>query len=294
MNLCELLRMRNREVYAALTKHRVKAVRHQDHPNRDIHALYEKGCLEIYQQYQKGPIFEKCDFVVSFLGVESTHAKFTGMFRRMGRGITRSHSGFRYPTGPKDLLESVRKSRYWYQLEKIEGNSGFADLKDRLIIDWGQSTRSWHQWLQVQGKDVVEILPEQTKRNFPGYFHVCERYEDICKILKNKSSHRDWHDALSEVAGVYLILDANTGKQYVGSAYGQRGILGRWNRYVQRPHGDNKRLKEIIANNPAAAKNFQFTILHIMSLESSPKEVIECEQFFKKKLGSNAFGLNSN
>src|SRR5260370_26342977 len=124
MNLCELLGMRNVRVSTALTKHRVKAVRHQDHPGRDVHGLYKKGYLDIYQQYQRVRIFENCDYVVSFLGVEGTYAKFTGMFRCIGRGITRSHSGFRQPKGPKELLDSLRKSRYWYQLEKVGGDSG--------------------------------------------------------------------------------------------------------------------------------------------------------------------------
>jgi len=37
---------------------------------------------------------------------------------------------------------------------------------------------------------------------------------------------------LASVAGVYLILDTETGYQYIGAATGKDGIWGRWSKYI--------------------------------------------------------------
>lgn len=45
--------------------------------------------------------------------------------------------------------------------------------------------------------------------------------------------------------GVYLITDINSGKMYVGSAYGENMILGRWENYIANGNGGNTELKKI-------------------------------------------------
>ena len=44
---------------------------------------------------------------------------------------------------------------------------------------------------------------------------------------------------------VYLIVDTKTGKKYVGSAYGDNMLLGRWRNYIANGHGGNKLLKSL-------------------------------------------------
>jgi hypothetical protein len=57
------------------------------------------------------------------------------------------------------------------------------------------------------------VPPKSTARHpFRGYYNVCLPYSELKKIVTNRSN-REWHDALSEVAGIYLILDTQTGKQ---------------------------------------------------------------------------------
>jgi len=82
--------------------------------------------------------------------------------------------------------------------------------------------------------------------------------------------------------------------QYVGSAYGEEGILGRWKHYAKTAHGDNQELKRILAADPEAANRFRFTILRTLPRTLTMNEVIEHEGRYKKKLGSRAFGLNVN
>jgi len=98
---------------------------------------------------------------------------------------------------------------------------------------------------------------------------------------------------LSVTKGIYLISDTNTGKLYVGSAYGEDGIWGRWKSYVStNGHGNNKTLKELVENNPNYGNNFQFSILIPQTITAD--EAIRKEPLFKNKLGARTFGLNNN
>jgi hypothetical protein len=113
-------------------------------------------------------------------------------------------------------------------------------------------------------------------------------------MVKNRDAHREWHRMLASVAGVYLVLDTKTGNQYIGSAYGEGGILGRWRSYAQTVHGGNKKMRALAAERPKLAGDLQFAILQTLPLASTAKEVIEHEVRHKTKLGSRAHGLNSN
>ena len=100
---------------------------------------------------------------------------------------------------------------------------------------------------------------------------------------------------LSAVAGVYLIVDMTAGNQYVGSAYGKNGIIGRWTRYTQDGHGGNAKLQERLSERGSDnAANFSFNILQTVSTSLSRREVIARENTWKDKLGSRVFGLNLN
>ena len=95
-------------------------------------------------------------------------------------------------------------------------------------------------------------------------------------------------NALSSVNGIYLIRDKSSGKLYVGSAYGEDGLYGRWLNYAHNGHGGNKELKGLDPN------QFEFSILEIIPPTSSAEEVIHRENRWKEKLGTRAFGLNAN
>ena len=113
-------------------------------------------------------------------------------------------------------------------------------------------------------------------------------------IFKAPEANREWHRMLSAIAGVYLITDMVTGKQYVGSAYGAEGILGRWATYVRTFHGGNALLRDLVEAHSSYARNFQFTILRTLPASLTKNEVLEFEQLYKRKLGTRAFGLNAN
>ena len=280
MNIVELLKLRGLD-----TEKSTKMIRHTDHGDYLISEM-TRAQLEFYQQCQSEQVFSYCDYIVSFLGVERTKAKFIGVYKvKDEERLKRKHLPENYP-----YPQIVKGTRYFYKLKKV---AGFEDLENRVIIEWGKATQAWAQWLTK--KEVVEILPGGYVRPFPGYLDFILKFDELSRIVDSPDSNRVWHTMLSTVAGVYLIVDTITGNQYVGSAYGKNGIMGRWTRYSKDGHGGNAKLQELLNKRGSKyAANFSFTILQTVSTSLSRREVITHENIWKGKLGSRAFGLNLN
>jgi fatty acid/phospholipid biosynthesis enzyme len=66
---------------------------------------------------------------------------------------------------------------------------------------------------------------------------------------------------LENQKAVYLITDKSNGKMYVGSAYGETMLLGRWKSYIHNGHGGNIELKNIEFEH--IQNNFEYSILDI-------------------------------
>ncbi|MBA3850585.1 MAG: excinuclease ABC subunit C, partial [Opitutus sp.] len=276
IDLCELLHARG---LPRSTK--VKLVRHQS-SEWSIPELIARGQFETYQSNQGRPIFN-CEFIVSFLGERHAQARLLGVYRV--ENVTRDPARL-WPSGY--LYPEMRPGPLWYQLAKLPA---FAALENRVVIDWGASPRMWHQWLKE--REVIEVLPDGYVRDFPGYDEVVLNYAELQHIVAKPAAHREWHRALSSVAGVYLITDTRDGLQYVGSASGASGLLGRWSDYARTGHGGNKLLRQLIARDADAALHFQFSILRIMVPTTPRDDILKAESSMKRKLGSRAHGLNT-
>ena len=81
---------------------------------------------------------------------------------------------------------------------------------------------------------------------------------------------------------------ADNGDQYIGSATGDEGFIGRWSSYFSNGHGGNILLKKHMH------KNYKVSILEVVSDDMSIGEIISRENFWKEKLGTRAHGLNAN
>jgi hypothetical protein len=279
LSIIEFLKLRGLD-----TKKKIKLVRHKDE-RCDVDQLYRLGQIEIYQSYQKNDIFKDCEYIVSFIGFEGSLARLIGVYKVKGRKSTAE-----VPL-PKDFIfpEMIETDKVYYDMEEV---TGFDDLKNRVVIEWGKSALAWHQWLV--DKEVVEILPIGYVKPFPGFLDFTLLYDELVCICENPKANKEWHQMLSSVAGVYLILDTDDGRQYVGSAYGRDGIMGRWQQYAQNGHGNNLKLKQVIGTNINRAKKFQFTILRTLEKTLTRDEILKYEVDYKNKLGTRAFGLNSN
>jgi hypothetical protein len=92
-----------------------------------------------------------------------------------------------------------------------------------------------------------------------------------------------------------MIIDGNSGKLYVGSAYGPEGIWGRWSTYATTYHGGNEELIKLFnENGEEYFYRFKYLVLQVLPMNLSDKEVIEKESYFKKRFLTREFGLNNN
>ena len=266
---------------------RVKLIRH-NLTKEEVAANYERGYLELYQSVQNHARFRNCDMVISFLGTEGTNGVFQGCYRV---GDSKLYIRAQFPEDFTPDSGMAEDKSVVYELVKTDL---LADMKDRLVIDWGKGTINFCQ-NGTTAKEVLEIRPAMSEISFTSYDRVLLSFETLHKIVYNKAAYKEWEEKLSAVAGVYLITDTKTGKHYVGSASGEQGgIWGRWSEYARTKHGGNKRLKELIAADADYCNNFQYSILEVFPIKRDRHEVLEYEQLYKKKLWSIQFGLNDN
>jgi hypothetical protein len=248
-------------------------------------SCYENNFIEDYQKIQSKSFFNNCDFVLSFISEPGTSAKFIGFYKVGSRKpikTTFMPIGFPVP-------EMFSEDEYFFDLEPLDI---MADLKNRLIIEWGKATVSWKQ--RATNEKAVIAIQTNPKYSFLGYDKTVLNYTELKEIMTDKILYENWHTALASVYAIYLITDKTDGKQYVGSAYGDGGLLNRWKCYIDNKHGGNKKLKEVICNYPERYENFQFSILQILPKTITQEEVNKIETQFKRKLLSKEFGLNAN
>jgi hypothetical protein len=283
MNLNELVKMRGFDI-----KKRIKLVRHKE-KGFDVNSLYKQGMIDIYQSIQSKDVFRDCDVILSFIGIEESKAVYIGAYE-IGTKLNFSKENIPEYFPYKDMFE--KDFYYQYQLNKI---NLLEDMVDRLVIDWGKSAINWQQWLyEDKPKQIIEVLPQGYVKDFPGFDEIILTYDELKTIVKNPDANKVWHTMLASVSGVYLIVDMTDGSQYVGSAYGKNGILGRWNEYVDKKHGGSARLEALLIVEPNRYYMFQFTVLRTLPKSMMSNQVIAYEQMYKQKLGSRAFGLNGN
>ena len=268
------------------TSSRIKIVRHID-KKINIESLILKNYFELYQKIQNKRIFNNFDHIISFIASSKTKAKFYGIYQV--NGLTQ----LRADLIPVDVpyREQWLNNEYYYNLKRLEE---YDFLRNRLIIEWGKSAISWHQKLLPEDKEVLEIRPKgESLEVFDDYLDFTLTYEQLSYIVNNSDANYEWRARLSAVAGVYLILDSKTGQQYIGSAYGSKGIWGRWEEYATNGHGNNKTLVSILNENPKRRDDFVFSILQILPKSCAKEKVIKIEHKYMIKLGTKLTGLNN-
>lgn len=263
-------------------KAKVKLVRHKDSTGQVYEMYrYKKDEFQIYQGEQVRPLFKGVDYIVSFVGESGRLSRFVGVYKVTGVKTRKN----------KDKNKKKYPIIYTYGLKE---ENGFEDLIDRVIIDWGDGTRRWDQWMdRVKSKPVVEIQPGLHFKQFKDYFDFILDFDELKEIVENE--YPIWKRMLSATKGIYLIADSTNGNQYVGSAAGDDGIWGRWKTYVStNGHGGNDELKKLVKKDPNYGNNFRYTILMLLPKTTTRDQALVKETLFKKKLGSKAFGLNNN
>lgn len=272
------------------SKH-VKLVRHIDH--RDVKLIGDKEYQDslynlyrsqpdvflTYQNEQDTAKFNKVDYIVSFIGEENSTARFIGVYQKMGQ-------------------EEKEGGRSLFDFRKV---SGFEILEEKVIIDWGDNAISWHQWW-----DNIKYVIRIDRGMSEGEIPVFHSYEDVMLSYKQLNAiftkdNKEWRTKLEALNCVYLILDKNNGKQYVGVTYrGKKssgiGIWGRWKEYAETGgHGNDKTLMDIWKkDNLYPSQYFQWCILETLPLNVTDKVAIERESLYKEKFGTRKHGYNNN
>jgi hypothetical protein len=159
----------------------------------------------------------------------------------------------------------------------------FDVYRGRLAIDWGGSARAWVQRADNQNKRITELRRVRQEPAFPGYAAFSGALSDAGGLPPT------WSEPLRAARGIYLLVHRDSGKQYVGSACGADGFLGRWHSYAD-GHGGNVAMKEL--GHPAS--NFEVSILEVVGSTATMEDIIRREGHWKAKLGTRVSGLNLN
>jgi len=194
------------------------------------------------------------------------------------------------------IFRVKKRYRDGYDLADVKE---FSKYEGRLICKFhryqGLRGRAFKLETFIDSFEVLTLLPARySGEAFCGYANINHRF-DVLKAIVD-SQRPDWKASLCAVKGVYHIVDAKTGRVYVGSAYGNAGIWSRLDTYVNTGHGWNDDLIRVIRKKglPYALKNFQFSILEVFAFNTPDQIILDREKHWKKVMLSREFGFNKN
>lgn len=237
-----------------------------------LEAFFE-GKFKEWQEGQTRRNFP-CDMVIGLIELRKNEWLFAGVYRVLG-------------------CEEKGKKHFEYSTELLSGQD---ELIGRVIVHHDRKGRAAYLRGQPDREDfyISEILPKKLSvEEFPGYNSVNVPFRKLQIIIYQNI--QSWYGALSNIKGVYLITDNQTGKLYVGKAAGDSGIWQRWADYVKNGHGGNQDLKALLECKGVDYRvNFQYAILEIADSHASDEYILQRESYWKNVLRTREFGYNSN
>jgi hypothetical protein len=258
-------------------------------------AVERPDLFNAYQQSQ-GPTLERSmeamkgtGYIAAFIGREPGKALFIGLYSiKASKQITREqYWAIAANTELKSFGmrgfsdEEKRSTCLWFDLALTDF---YAQWKGKLIVGWPPPERSWWRRAHRNEMPVLSVLEDSVlDAAMPEWDELVVTWEEL-SVLPTR-----WKSALSHWRGIYYIFDVSDGKGYVGSAYGENNLLGRWEDYAAHGDGGNRLLRE---RNP---RSFRFTILQRVSPDMDPTDVIRLEGSWKDRLHTRQpYGLNEN
>lgn len=228
-------------------------------------------------------------FVASFIGITPGEAVFAGLseisaakrvsykeFWELPENIELAKLGM--VGWRKD--DSARHA-LWFDLKLTPH---FQEWRGKLTVSWPPPERSWFRRAERNEMRVLSIPKESLfTKSIPDWEAIRLTWNQLQVIPES------WRAAFSQWRGIYFIYDESDGRGYVGSAYGESNLLGRWLCYAKTGDGGNKLLR---ARKP---ENLHFSILQRVSPDMPSDEVIRLESTWKDRLHTRGdFGLNEN
>ena len=294
MNLNDLLKAKD------IAPEQVLVLRHRPYEpalNKVLPWLVvEKPALfNAYQQTQ-GEKLEKvmlgATYVASFIGREPGKALFIGLYS-IGASKPLTYKEFwRVPEhielkekfGMKGFSVAEEECRPSILRFDLDLTDMYAQWKGKLIVRWPPPERSWWRRAHRNEMPVLAILEDSAlDAAMPRWDEMVLTWEQLGVLPKR------WKSVLSQWRAIYYIFDLSDGKGYVGSAYSDSNLVGRWLNYAASEHGGNSLLRK---RDP---QNFRFTILQRVSPDMDADDVIRLENTWKNRLHTRApSGLNDN
>lgn len=242
---------------------------------------YLEGTFEHHQRNHTRKDFE-CENVISLINLGGGKRwLFVGVYKVNG------------------YKEEKDKYMYRHNLERVPG---LEDLEGRVVVAFEKNFRaSYLVGANFRDKLIVSEIrenkfsehPERSYDQFPGTHKFVLTFTQLQSIIAK--GDLTWRKALEHMPGVYVIVDAKNGKQYVGSAYGEKGLWQRWKEYARNGHGGDKELKKLVEKDRGyARKYFQFGLLEICNRTAGNDEVARREKHWKDLLLTKKFGYNKN
>jgi hypothetical protein len=228
-------------------------------------------------------------YIASFYGHEAKKALFVGLYAIKGSTRITEEDFWKIPEnlemkeyGLSGFLNHKGDAGLWFNLELVK--DFYPEWKGRLMLSWPPPERSWWRRAHKNVMSVSAILEDT------GLVNVNQDWESLVLTYNElQAMPKKLRTIISQWRGIYYIFDTSDGKGYVGSAYGNDNILGRWMNYAETGHGGNKLLRN---RNP---EKFEFSILQRVSPDMDPEEIIRLENTWKKRLHTrDKFGLNDN
>jgi hypothetical protein len=226
-------------------------------------------------------------YIASFIGRGAGKALFVGLYSIAGSKAQTFQQFWRVPANIDLKTFGMRgrtnKSRIglWFDLVLSDF---YLDWKGKLVVGWPPPERSWWRRAHRNEFPVISVLEDSLlDAAMPGWDAINLSWEEL-GVLPTR-----WKLTLSQWRGIYFIFDGSDRKGYVGAAYGNENILGRWLGYTKRGHGGNRLLRQ---RDP---RNFRFTILQRVSPDMEAADVIRLEASWKERLHTRSpNGLNDN
>ena len=230
------------------------------------------GGVELACHFVPGPALPNGDASALFVGITKIHDRWIWDGKRLPQIQDAAIIDYERAQLPREKTIDA------FDLEWVDAARGHSAL---ILVRWGTATKSWSQWAARQHKEIVEIRLKAQEDPFPGFSGFSCQIKDVFHLPQT------WQNAIKSERGIYLLV-TDGGDQYVGSATGQDGFLGRWTAYEANGHGGNVVLQQ------RGHRDYSVSILEVASPAMTENEILQRENHWKKKLGSRAHGLNKN
>lgn len=230
----------------------------------------DRARVEAYQCRQRSSFCDGVSHLATFLVSRDGASVFGGLYAVEGSTPA--------PADDRDPITGAPNDGH-RAIFRLTPQPAFQPYEDRLVVQWYLAGKhpGWWQWAHKNPKPIAEIATQQ-EQPFPSWLAFS------CPVDELDTRPRTWREVLRATSGVYLLTDA-LGRQYVGSAKGGDGFLGRWDAHRNGRSGGDLGLLEAVG---------PFTVLVLQTFDPGTCEqtIERVESLWKDKLGARLVGYN--